>query len=309
MATTTIELPWDASGAPTLNGTAGSFRNLIRDFLEDCGWSVVWENAGAQKLVMRNSMAHGGSGAYIRVVDTAATTATFRLYESMSNIDTGTAPTTNYTIVKASASGSTPRPYSLIGDQRTFYGTLLGGLTDVPPVELVDYYDYTTFLGGGDLMPAIAGDPGIFATGRTSSGQYNDNNLFQFVFDSGAQNGLSLTRSNALAASTTNAKLMTCSYNAFEIIGRFSTQFGASANPAFTHSILCVGSTENTVIRGKMRGIYLPLHRIALSHKLIGSTVTPVLMATPRTLAVYGIGCVNATYRGCVGIDKGNWDV
>ena len=165
--TTTKHWRWDAPGAHTLTGEVGSARNLLRDFLEDCGWSVSWEDAGAQKVVLRNSQAHGGSGGYLRIVDDGSVPTlgarAFQtwFYEDMTDIDTGTGAcqVTAGVWVKSITADSTPRPYFLAADQRTFHCNIF---THDPP-NIGTYFVEHVAGSCGDLDPAIPGDHGCYA--------------------------------------------------------------------------------------------------------------------------------------------------
>lgn len=113
---------WSDVSAPQLSGTVGSGLNWLRALLVGSGGiaygskpSLGWteEYTGTNAACFRNSMAEGGSGCYLQVLDTNATYTQIRMYESMSNLTTGSAPTAQYRIQKASASGGTARPWQL----------------------------------------------------------------------------------------------------------------------------------------------------------------------------------------------------
>ena len=311
--TTTKELFWTDSGAPAISGTAGSFRVAARDFLEDCGWTVVWENAGAQVVVLRNSLAVGGSGAFVRIDDSNAQVATFVFYESMSDIDTGTAPTQTYSVVKASSAGGTPRPYQLIGDERTFYGAILGGNTSVPPAESTAYYGYTSVFGGGDYIPAIVGDPGIFGTGRTNTGQYYDNELYLIDQTSSPRDAVSTTRNASLTAETTNIAILnngayggaTLNHSGNETGQAFKQSSDRLYTPVyFYHGTMGAGA----VLRGKARGIMLPMNHMANQFPLIGGSDTPYASPHPKTLRIIQSGCVRNSKKAALAFHSGEWD-
>ena len=114
--TTTREARWDDVGAPVLNNNPGSFIGCIKPFLLTCGWSVIWEDGF--KLVMRNSIAHGGSGCYVRFEENSATFVTIGVFEEMTDIDTGINSAGSMEVWK-SENNSTPKPYVFLGDERT----------------------------------------------------------------------------------------------------------------------------------------------------------------------------------------------
>jgi hypothetical protein len=135
------------TSAPVLTGQTGTLVTLLQKCLYGDGSGVAYGTGGTQKLaagwslpftpsanktVLRNSVAAGGSGCYLRILDDASITnaqwAGSFVYQSMSDIDTGSdgAPTTTQDSVgarlfKSNSANSTARPWIVIADERTAY--------------------------------------------------------------------------------------------------------------------------------------------------------------------------------------------
>lgn len=298
--TTTKELRWDAGGAPTLNANAGSFRNLARDFLEDCGWSVIWQDAGAQKVVLRNSMGHGGSGCYIRILDDGSFSSSTRvaridIYETMSDIDTGTAsPRTAYFWKDRTGSGG-PNAFVLTADERTFYATAY--TNGIAPAESGFGY-YKAGLIAGDYDPIIPGDPGIIIGGAdsdvvgTGASASMPNSMFlctpaNLNPNNTVWNGLTLSRTPTLAIAQVRAAIVTTSAENTNGIGGSSTPM---ANPTpgtsdvhFSPAFVGAGG----MFRGRLRGLYIPLNRWDGGGANVGTTHSPGNMS-----GVTSLGCL-----------------
>lgn len=321
--TTTRELRWDASGAPVLNGTTGSFRNLIRDFLEDCGWSVVWEGAGAQKVVLRNSLAHGGSGCYVRVLDDGsfsggARVARVDVYEAMTDIDTGTETAGGGYIWKARTADSAPRAFVFLADQRTIYMTAyVGG--DAPPVLIENSAGNNMWCGfAGDYVPTIPGDPGVgFSAPDTQNpGTAASNEVGSALVSrlaSGAAPGAGrnfyLARNAALAASPVAAGLMS-PLGPFDSVGHGSS--ASLPRRAEMHYFPAIVAAEG-YIRGRMRGLYVPVNdHVSAAGSGVGSVQVPANTSIAMSLATLAgtTASVNsALYSGRLFVERVlSWD-
>lgn len=128
------------AGAPALSGQAGSLLGVLDYALTNStaglGWSIAF--TGTNKRAYR-----GGSGLrhYLRVVDdgasdgmTSAQEGRIRGFESMTDVDTGTAPfptpaqlANGLPVRKSATTDATARPWIIVGDDRTFYVMVLTG--------------------------------------------------------------------------------------------------------------------------------------------------------------------------------------
>jgi hypothetical protein len=91
------------SGAPVLDGTAGSLVNVLKTCLVGtagiaysgkpaCGWTAPY--VGTNKVALRNDTSSGATGQYFRIDDGTGDGryAMFRNYASMTDVDTGLFP-------------------------------------------------------------------------------------------------------------------------------------------------------------------------------------------------------------------------
>lgn len=129
-------------GAPALTGQAGSLRDLLRAVLVTgygsapnvkaaAGWTEPF--TGTNKAVFRNQPV-AGTGGYLRIDDSStvggsnARYALWRMYATMSDVDTGTGVTPTSAqktdgglLLKSGTLDSTARAWVIIATQRFFY--------------------------------------------------------------------------------------------------------------------------------------------------------------------------------------------
>lgn len=129
-------------GAPALTGQVGSLITLLRAVLVDgygssptamagAGWTETF--SGTNKAVFRNNPTTG-TGGYLRIDDGAtvggsnARYGLWRLYETMSDVDTGTGETPTVAqaaagglVLKSSTLNSTARAWVILACERWFY--------------------------------------------------------------------------------------------------------------------------------------------------------------------------------------------
>lgn len=127
MATGFLFRSSDDVGAPVLSGTIGAAIPVFDHILDVSNPASYWEKVftGTNKAVYR---AKEGERRYLRVDDSAATVAYVRMYESMTDVDTGVDPTptiaqraaTAFYFLKSSAASSAARPYACVSDSRYF---------------------------------------------------------------------------------------------------------------------------------------------------------------------------------------------
>lgn len=128
---------WYDANAPVLTSALGSINNVLDKVLVDgydsgnfpaLGWTKEYEDAVNHKTAFRNSVANG-TGAYIQVQQHHASYTyqqdmTVRMFETMSDVDTGVGPFQNEDRkMKASASNiiTNTIPWVIIGDDRRFH--------------------------------------------------------------------------------------------------------------------------------------------------------------------------------------------
>lgn len=117
---------WNDVGAPSLTPQAGSLIAVL-DWVLDVGTATYWEKvySGTNKAVYRSKT---GIRPYLRVDDTYGEGALLRMYETMSDVDTGTNPVPNGTnqvvgnmrMPKCDAGENNSHAYYAVGDSEFF---------------------------------------------------------------------------------------------------------------------------------------------------------------------------------------------
>lgn len=159
--TVTIYRSEDA-GAPVLSGTAGALINVLTGCLVTgygakaaAGWSLV---SGSTSTIAAYRQGVGSNERCIYIPDTT-TSLVVRMYESMTDINTGTGPVPDPTwdnvyITKSSSSSTSPRPWIVLATDRTFHLLInIQGTTTVSTSQSLWFMN--TF---GDFQSHFAGD-------------------------------------------------------------------------------------------------------------------------------------------------------
>jgi hypothetical protein len=132
------------------------------------GWTKDYTGTNLAAYRMGGVVANSGSyQGYIRVDDTAATGSKFRLYATMSDVNTGTKPLPDATlangkyITKSSTANATTRPWIIVGNEKGFWLKVYGAHTTPLVVNSAAYTNSNTSgsLYIGALVPIIDGDP------------------------------------------------------------------------------------------------------------------------------------------------------
>lgn len=318
--TKTKDFRWDDSGALKLDGTAGSFYAIIKHCLTEAGWSVEFDDPGNFKIAFRNSLAHGGSGGYLRVHDNASFTgggrvASWQTYESMTDIDTGTLQCCDDWIWKAREAGGAQgadavrRCWVIVADERTCYlSTWVGddnasprGVNPSPPDvtgAAVSYLCMSAF--AGDIEPFVAGDPGFGGCGMTNQNPSTGTTAFVPSWLGARRNNnapqagttMRLSRNAALSASVTQVGVA-ANESPVSNAGHGSSNYPgiASNTPLIVLPGLVV---DGVTLRGRMRGLYVPQNDLVTSGGApMGIEVTPFLASSTSNMV-----CLAGTVAG-----------
>ncbi|MCB0244322.1 MAG: hypothetical protein KDI12_12985 [Anaerolineae bacterium] len=289
MTTTRIYKSTDTS-APVLVGGVSSLINLLDKCLvtgygsaTPAGWTKPY--TGTDKAAFRNSVAAGGSGMYLRVVDDGTATggarnALCRAYLTMSDVDTGTIETPTVAQVAASivwrksnTADSTPRAWVLIADERTFW---LSISTETNSVDRGH-----GLYGAGDIASFLPGDSyPFFIVGRETQHAAGLNGTHQGIctpctalFASPVSNGAWIARGIAGTGNPIRAGIpMPCQSSEFQPIGASSYSIASPApGVALDFWVPALIGSEAT-IRGQWRGLYAPLTSpgtVTLGHEVV----------------------------------------
>lgn len=312
---------WDDVGAPVINGVVGSFKTAMKTLLVGtagiaygskpaAGWTVEYESGN--KIVFRNSLASGGSGCYLRINDANATYAEWRFYESMSDIDTGVGASGNVRVYKSTAAGSTTRPWSIMADDRTIYGTVFQDSTAVPDFSAM-FIDYSSTFAGGDYLPFNAADPGVFCVGRLNGDAYKDAPLCAMQQYTPSATYITSTRNNSAtrAATQIRPQFYHNSYGNWYIGTTAGYPFPAigTTGSFFYPAIFGAGFVDinSYALRGRFRGMWYPHCDLTATVAALGDTVTPVGAAGIGALRMFCVGCNDTQYGGYFGLQQGAW--
>lgn len=280
MTTTRVYRSTDTS-APVLTGGVSSLINLLDKCLvagygsqTAAGWSKPY--TGTNKAAFRNSVADGGTGMYLRVLDDGSGTggareALCRAYASMSDVDTGTIETPTAAQLaaamvwrKSDTTDSTARAWVLVADELTFYlnidaGTL-GGSGTISVLAT----------GAGDIASDVPGDAyRFFIAGKVTqngAGNHGYGNSFftaapyQWWSSVAPSNGgMYFARGHAGTGNPIKMGLALLGHYSDDPIGTTTDPYIARPSPggSLSYYYPAVIAGEST-IRGRMRGLYLP---------------------------------------------------
>lgn len=255
---------FEVTGTPATPATG-----TISCVVSPLGWTKPF--TGTNKAAYRNSVADGGTGMYLRVVDSSGYNGSVQVFATMSDVDTGTdvAPlVANFANGlfwnKSYTNDATARTWTLIGDGLTFYLSVIS--------YPADGYFYEGMYCAGDLESDVPGDAWHYTVaGRSSAGSGGGTgygNTFATLNTGSGGNlspGVETFWIGRIAAGTgTAVPIQPMGF----YWGNGGTRFGdgsAIANPSpssgnlyFMPGIIIREST----VRGRMRGVYLPVGRL-----------------------------------------------
>lgn len=318
--TTTRHFRSSDAGAPVLNGTLGSLISLMKICLVGtagiaygskpaAGWTKAYEDIGAYKVALRNSLAASGTGCYIRILDDgsgisgSAAIAHMSAYSAMSDIDTGAdvtpAPVTGWPgkrVEKSSDVSSAPVAWELVADELTFYLTTQSNSN----TKSIVY-------GAGDFASNVSPDQyRVFVAGGDAS-------------TSGAARGCSLTSPGLPNASTGSIAVMrdqqgsagaassgAYAYQVLYAFGGSKAPYSYSSDYASETHMVPLMLSSSTGVRGTLRGLYAPMQNTQ------GETLPKIITASERgssLLMVRGntsLGVTNQSYWGALLIEVAN---
>jgi hypothetical protein len=331
---TTRYFRWDDPSAPTLDGQAGTFIDLMIKCLVGtagvaygtgadeklaAGWSIAYQDLPG-KIVFRNDPTLG-SGCYLRILDDGsdatygARVARMQVYESMSDIDTGTAAASSISggvyIRKSEALSSAARVWVVCADERTMYFNLYSAGST--PLSASTGDSYSTLGGAGDYEPMIAGDPGVFVAGRHANGTiFAVSGMVLAATPVAAAvsigvGSFGVTRDTALSASASAVDIpFTAGSTTSQAIGNSTLAMMTSPAPGTSGDFFIPALIkQGAALRGKMRGLYAPITRIA-GNKTMADEVIPLAAGASRLVIMSGSGIAaggNSQMRGRVAVE------
>lgn len=274
---------------------------------------LAWAKAysGTNKAAYRSADT-ASNRFYLRVLDTGATTggakeAAVWAAESMSDVDTGTnlfptsAQMTNGLCwTKSSTADATARDWTLVGDDKTFH--LIVSATNTAATSfLYSFGHFNTFKSGDGFNTFIAG-PVTFNSASPS--QYGLTGCVLLANYQSASPGIYVARSYTQTGGSINPGHV--------VPGMPSGTVGASALIAYPNSVdnglyvaamHLVESATGAPFRGRIPGIYAPMHQTPLNNYDVATNVVGLTGAS-----LIALTASNSSGTGQVFIDTvGPW--
>ena len=256
---------WDDVDAPVLDGQAGSLVNLLDLCLVDgygtklpLGWTR--EFTGVNKRVFRNESVVG-TGGFFRFADDESSgygdSCMVMLYESMTDIDTGVAPTpftgSGY-VHKAKVNNDTAAStWVLIGDDRAFY---LFIASDAVAGVTATSYQYQQISFFGDYVSMVPDD--VYACGMTVYISRSANYGPALGSMNQVSNKFTMRTSDG-AVDSINQWLIQGAELGGTIAGYYGLEHPWNGLTFFSKPLLADGSVAGS-FRGYMPGLSYPVH-------------------------------------------------
>ena len=297
---------WDDASAPVLTGAIGSFAALMKAVLVDgygskaaAGWTLAY--SGTNVYGFTNSTVAGGTGRGVKITNTATMGAWMVGYEAIdgSGVLTNPFPTTaqlaNGVYILTSSETSIPRPWMVVADERRFYIWTGYNLTTGTGFASTQYMPVCF---AGDIQSFNPSDPYCFAViGNDAASSTTYMGVISSGF--GTATGHFINRNNSGATISKQ-------------IGKGPSPYGAAqmgtVGPAYPDPVsggmllapvlVTDGESATNVIRGKLPGLYNPLHNLPGNP---GDTFTGVGPLSGKTFILLDAG--NFTTRARIALE------
>jgi hypothetical protein len=278
-ATTATTITYSATGVP--DGTA---TGTITAKFAPAGWQEIYTdtNLSAFKPTVPEA-----TGCILRIDDTGTTNARARLYETMSDINTGTGPTPPDAQVsgglywpKSATANSTARAWYFVGDPRGFY-------LAVAPYSSNRF----TILYAGDISSLKSGD----AYACVITGNEADQTTMSYGAPNGcvgysgrsARGGCYMVRDHLGVGKSVSAQRLGAHHNgsaADAYAGTEGYSLGTYPNGANNGLLTCALELFSTAIRGSFPGLLHPVQDMTSANLTSGQTVLGTDDYAGRTL-------------------------
>lgn len=197
LTTTRTYLSTD-SGAPVVNGQAGSFIAVIKACLIGVagvaygskpavgGWSIEFEDPSTHRLVLRNSMAHGGLGCCVLITNAsnAVVMECGSDWDAVNEVVLNAVVGRSFTV--SNTTDSTAREWGVFADERTFYCATKPNTANLNAAGIRGAGDYESFWAG-DVCAyfVMVGDTTWNSARRVSAGTSAISNVNSGVYVGG----------------------------------------------------------------------------------------------------------------------------
>lgn len=262
----------DASAPVVAVATAGSLLAAIRACLvtgygsmSPAGWTEPY--TGTNVAAFRNSPS-GGTGCYVRIDDTATTGARFVpivVYETMSDVNTGTYPTTAVHAARYPRNGgaTTDLTWFLVADAHTFYFCGRTGTTG--NMFLIGAGDSKSLQGSDAFRYFGMGEPGVSSFNTPPAYLDCGSSSNVFLGNAPSANGFTLGRDRtgtSASGGVTHALLLPRMSGSGQHLGGQNLIARPAPNGA-TEAALQAYFGRTDAIRGYLPGVYLPLSNLS----------------------------------------------
>jgi len=226
-----------------------------------------WEKAFSDtNKAAYHSTAIGSTGHYLRVDDSNAQVTALTMYETMSDVDTGTGSSGLVYHTKSSSANATENEWILVGDSQLFYLLSSAGNDG----------EITSALCFGDIVSYKSPDPyACVIVGQSSGVTY-----VPYLQDFASTSASILSRSHTGYESAIGMSR----YSHGKTATRAGYQGGSYPNPVDDSAYFWpIDSWESAGPRGMMPGLWNPIHSANITHKTI---ITAIPELAGRSLLV-----------------------
>lgn len=307
------------TSAPALTGQVGSLATLLQAVLVDgygskapAGWSCPF--TATNKRVLRNSPITG-TGMHLRIDDTStvggtnARYALTRVYETMSDIDTGTGPSptvaqsaTGRLFLKSLTLNSTSRAWMILATEKWFYLMVDVGNTATGWVGVPSWPGFA-----GDLVSRLPGDAYHFFLQGSSltnyTAQQQDRGFKpQGVWSAGSwtNSGGNLVRPYTQTLGSVGGGFSSGSDGVTpEVLGNNGTFPDPISGGLLYERLMVVEGVRQ--IRGYMPNVYVPMHDKPFPHGVVVPDIQGLPTGTdilPWLINGYANAIATNTYQG-----------
>ena len=269
---------WDDASAPTLNWSSGSFTDLLRACLVDgygakagSGWTLAY--SGTDVYGFTNNTANGGTGMGIKVDHSADSVypkiVGFESINTSTGVVTDPFPTTaqfaNGLYVCISSTGDvTNRPWIVVADSRRFYLWVGYNLTTAQNLSASSTMQMMYF--AGDIASNKPTDGYAFMVIANGSASASSNPFAEMeIAVTTSSTSHMLARAHGGATKSLYAGKSVVSPNpqagVIGVTGAFTYPDPFSGGMLLGECLIGEGGSA-TVLRGKLPGLYAPLHNL-----------------------------------------------
>ena len=210
------------------------------------GWTKAY--SGTDKAAYSRT-ASGATSMLLRIDDSPAQYPTLIMYETMSNVDTGTGPgptSGSYYTAKSNAANTTTRPWRLYADAKTVYVYL----------DSVNIGNYVSGFAFGDIISYKAAD--VYHCMLIALPTANVN--YSYHVSLGATTGSLIARSySQIGGAVSQLRYSHHLPNISGGLGKAGNTYPAAVDNGF-HAWPVELWESTTVIRGLMPGLWCPIH-------------------------------------------------